>query len=195
MDTIVSYHSDDGPARPAINVKVRAPGVAFWPDNLLRPLDIDAAANIVGTAYERVQSAFWREAEAKADELGLGGITQEGRSGGWLVFTDGRDPRDMDDAADCGLGDFEGGKCRVLHDGRREWLAAYREMREWAEAYIADAPRKVRELAQSLAMNGVGREPALRHFGFLLDRGAGSTIVRADGSTYHVARSGWVERA
>ena len=152
--TTVHYHADGyGPARPAINVKCHS-GKDFV--IALERLVGDAAVVLGEIAYERVASDFWRAAQEMAEEkLGLGEITQEGRSGGWLVFTD-FDPRthptevaESDDEQD-----------RTVE----VWLAGYRVMTEWADAYIADAPRKVAALAQSLAMDALGERPAYRMF-------------------------------
>ena len=139
----------NGPARPAINVKVHAAGLDFWPPT---PGNIvDAVDRHVGAAYERVQSDFWQAAQEIATQRGLGEIAQEGRSGGWLVFLDYdpiEDPTDDDKDPEV----------------RARWLTGYAAMTEWAEAFIADAPRKVRELAQSLAMDEAGERAALRMF-------------------------------
>jgi hypothetical protein len=39
-------------------------------------------------------------------------------------------------------------------------------MVEWADAFIADAPRKVADLAQQYAMDEAGEPAALRMFAF-----------------------------
>lgn len=160
--TTVHYHADGyGPARPAINVKDRHSGMDLIAlERLVGDAAVVLGESVTDTlrniAYERVASDFWRAAQEMAEEkLGLGEITQEGRSGGWLVFTD-FDPRthptevaESDDEQD-----------RTVE----VWLAGYRVMTEWADAYIADAPRKVAALAQSLAMDALGERPAYRMF-------------------------------
>lgn len=147
MSTQVTYHADGyEPARPAINVKVYAAGLDFWPPTIDNR--VDDVDRCVAAAYERVQSDFWQAAEEIATQRGLGYIEQAGRSGGWLVFE--TDPNYLSaDSAPL---------------GREEWLAGYRSMVEWADAYIADAPRKVRALAQQLAMDEAGESAAKRMF-------------------------------
>ncbi len=101
-----------------------------------------------------MQSDFWQAAEQIATERGLGEIVQEGRSGGWLVFTQYdpiEDPTDDDKDPEV----------------RARWLTGYSAMVEWADAWIADAPRKVRNLAQSLAMDEAGEGAARRMFATL----------------------------
>lgn len=178
-DTIVAYHADRAAyeARPAINVKCHRAGRVFWPTLPTTPhfpgasdaFD-EAMGKHVEVAYERVQSDFWMTAEQIAEQNGLGPIEQEGRSGGWLVFTDGRDPQDPETFCD-GDGidhaDDDAGTRRADHMPTvKDWLAAYRSMVEWAETWIADAPRKVRDLAQQYAMDAAGEAAALRMFAF-----------------------------
>lgn len=170
--TTVAYRRDGGTARPAINVKCYAAGLDFWPptpDNR-----VDAIDRHVAEAYDRVQSDFWQAAQEIATQRGLGEITQEGRSGGWLVIEHG----DPDDMSDCY---YHGDECDDPEDvehvaarkqERADWLAAYRALAEWAETWIADAPRKVRDLAQSLAMDAAGESSvALRSWLAFSDAG------------------------
>ena len=157
MSTAVTYHNAEafGPARPAINVKDHHSGMDFV--IALQRLVGDAAVvlgesvncrypeTLRDIAYERVVSDFWQSAEHIARERGLGMIYQEGRSGGWLVIDN--DPTHGGD-----------------DDAPPEWLAGYRAMTEWADAWIADAPRKVAALAQSIAMDELGAPAAARMF-------------------------------
>lgn len=151
-DTKVAYHVDDDGPRPAINVKVRASGWAFHSDAVDTALGEDA--HVYAVAYALVRGSFWNDAEGKADALGLGPIAQRGRSGGWLVFTDGRDPQDCaehptyDDRPDLDTGD----PCDWMVD----WLAAYRTMTEWARTRIASVPAEAARLAEELAQDIVG---------------------------------------
>lgn len=112
-ETVVSYHRDGlyEKGRPAINVKVHAAGLDFWPDVFRRmdgdPLFQERDFSEIDRAQEIVFGRFWHDAEVMAEELGLGPIEQEGRSGGWLVFTDGRDPQTMDDDHVCRCGHWQ----------------------------------------------------------------------------------------
>lgn len=161
METNVAYYrDDDGTGRPAINVKVHAAGRDYWHPALECAYG-DLSDHVpTELAYERVQSDFWQAAQEIATQRGLGEITQEGRSGGWLVFTDGRDPQDVATLCDPDEGHTDADSCEAV----TEWLAAYRAMVEWADAFIADAPRKVRDLAQQLAMDEAGEDAARRMF-------------------------------
>lgn len=131
--TEVAYHSEySGDARPAIRVKVYDFDRETF-DRLTRSMGEARAEQLFEYAQYAVASAWWDEAAAMADALGLGGIEQEGRSGGWLVFTDGRDPLDM------------GGKVR------RDWLAAYREMAEWCRTSLEQIPAEIAQAAVDMA--------------------------------------------
>jgi hypothetical protein len=155
--TTVTYHRDGyGPARPAINVKDRHSGMDFV---IALERLVGNAAVVLGEsvncrypddlrdiAYERVVSDFWQAAQEIATQRGLGTIYSEGRSGGWLVIDN--DPT-------------HGGE----DDADPEWLAGYRALSEWADAYIADSPGKVARLTQSLAMDEAGEPAARRMFG------------------------------
>lgn len=153
-ETKVAYHVEDGEGRPAINVKDHNGGEAYAIaiQRLVGPvlaerIGSDNERSPSSIAYDRITSDFWQTAEEIAMQRGLGEITQEGRSGGWLVFIDGP---------------------YILESGptqRIEWLAGYRAMVEWAEAWIADAPRKVAALAQQLAMDEAGEPAARRMYG------------------------------
>ena len=70
---------------------------------------------------------------AYAAELGLGPIECEGRSGGWLAIVE-TDPQDMDNKAQ-----------------RMAWLARYRDLRDWCEEKIADAPAATAALMLDMA--------------------------------------------
>ena len=161
--TEVQYHRDGwGPGRPAVDVKdhhagmdyrialERLVGSAAGADAIEAEDDYPGDGN--GRAYSILQERFWQDAETLAEEYGLGPIEQEGRSGGWLVLTDGRDPQDpetfcADTAEDDGA---------HAADATREWLAAYRKLRDWCEAEVASAPARVAALAQSLAIDAAG---------------------------------------
>ena len=148
----VAYHSEyGGAARPAVCVKLHVAGGDFWPDafaalpdgqrdGLLTP---DA---YVSAAYDRVQSDFWQAAERVAQENGFAEIGQEGRSGGWLAIHS--DPEDTDD-------DHQ----------RHLWLAGYAALSAWVESELAAIPARVARLAQGMAMDAAGEEPARRMFG------------------------------
>lgn len=136
--TTVAYHSDYLRAgRPAVNVKVRA---RFHDDRDYRGvyerieanpmLDADALAE---QAWDYIARRFWDDAAIQAESLGLGRIEQEGRSGGWLVLADGRDPSDM------------------APDERRDWLAAYSALVEWCDRQIAAAPIETARVLQAYA--------------------------------------------
>jgi hypothetical protein len=136
----VAYHSDYlRPGRPAINVKVRpfhfdAAYSAAHDALAANPMVGEEGANFLGEcAYEALAEEFWRDAAAYAEELGLGAIEQEGRSGGWLVIAD-TDPRDMDNNAQ-----------------RSAWLARYRDLRAWCEEQIAGAPAATAALMLDMA--------------------------------------------
>lgn len=179
-ETTVTYHREyGGTARPAINVKMHAAGADFWPDAFRGLPEGHRGGALtpdawVEAAYQRVTSDFWQAAEEIADQLGMGEIAQEGRSGGWLVFTDGRDPEDLDTFAHmtednghgrcpvCDSAVRGGGSLPLLHAVPRErrdvadWLAGYRAMSEWAREYTAAAPARIRSLAQGMAMDEIG---------------------------------------
>jgi hypothetical protein len=175
MSVTVSYHTEDGVSRPAIDVKDHHSGQDFVfaverliggpAEGLLgESVTCQYPTALRDLAYERIVSDFWQAATEIAEQKGLGEITQEGRSGGWLVFTDGRDPQDA--ATFC-----EDGQTGDEHEADvAEWLRAYRGMVEWADAWIADAPRKVAALAQQMAMDEAGEPAARRFFAFDLDR-------------------------
>lgn len=156
-DTTVTYHRDGyGPARPAVNVKVHVTGRDYWPD----AFDVNDEAAEIGrstslsfmeVAYDRIVTDFWQDAADLAADLGLGPIEQEGRSGGWLVLTDGSWP-DLEDPDD------------GLPADRAAWLAAYRQLSDWCAEQVRSAPARVAALAQQLAMDELGAEPATRMF-------------------------------
>lgn len=163
--TEVAYHGDGfRPARPAINVKHYGPFADGAGRDLIEKLEAEFGRQWVegrggydgalAAATEDASRQWWEDAAEAAKGYGLGEIEQEGRSGGWLVFADGRDPQDMapvDECATCG--DPED---TALHDEhctfgaghehhafvalenteRREWLAGYRKMVEWCRATI-----------------------------------------------------------
>jgi hypothetical protein len=164
-ETTVHYHADGlyETGRPSIDVKDYHTGEDYWPPEFSRGIvrmSMGARSEaIVRAAYERVQSDFWQAAQEIAEQNGLGEIAQEGRSGGWLVFTDGRDPQEPGTLNDADT--LHGAGYTV-----KDWLAGYRSMVEWADAFIADAPRKVRDLAQQLAMDEAGEPAARRMFAF-----------------------------
>jgi hypothetical protein len=159
-DTTVTYHADGyGPARPGINVKSHHSGMHLVHE--LQRLVGDPAVVLgesvncrypsdrLELAYERVQSDFWQAAEELANQYGLGPIIQEGRSGGWLVFTDGRDPAEPGTLTDTD----------TLHGapyGRADWLRAYAAFSAWADAYIASVPGRIARLAHDAAMDDLG---------------------------------------
>lgn len=155
MTTTVTYHSDGyAAARPAINVKCRTAGADCWPPAGIFPeagtpgendQDYDA---LVGTAYERVQSDFWQAASEIATQRGLGEITQEGRSGGWLVLTDPPFTHEEYPDVPC-----------------EEWLAAYTALHDWCDREVAAAPDRVKALAHQYGMDRVGYPAARRMFG------------------------------
>jgi hypothetical protein len=181
-ETNVHYHADSpyDTARPAINVKdyhsgqdlviaierlIGAPAGAVLGESV----NCRYPDSRLDLAIERITSDFWQNAEEIATQRGLGEITQEGRSGGWLVFTSADPQRpetlcpdhapsaDNPDGEPCDWADT---------DGVKEWLAGYRSMVEWADTWIADAPRKVAALAQSMAMDEAGESAARRMFAF-----------------------------
>jgi hypothetical protein len=166
-ETTVSYHADEyRVARPAINVKDYHSGMDFvaavekligGPASGLLGESQNAIypADLRDEAYERIVSDFWQAAQEIATQRGLGEIEQEGRSGGWLVFTDGFDPEHY---VDINAEDADVPEESPLG----EWLANYRAMTEWADAWIADGPRKVAALAQQIAMDELGIGPARR---------------------------------
>ncbi|HET7070116.1 MAG TPA: hypothetical protein VFI40_04780 [Nocardioides sp.] len=166
METRVQYHTDGygREARPAIDVKDRHTGADYTVPAFAGLYDAIGSADsndLTEQAYELVQSDFWTAAYEKAADLGLGPIETEGRSGGWLVFTDGRDPQDPETfGCEHSPEDNARQDCPLVAG----WLEGYRAMVEWADAYIADAPRKVRDLAQQLAMDAAGEGPAHRMF-------------------------------
>ena len=150
----VKYHRDGyGPARPAINVKLHVAGIDYWPESI-DFLGDDVAAQLVETAYDETAEQFWADAEHMARELCLGKIEQQGRSGGWLVLTDGPG-YDMEALA---LAD------RTPDHGPR-WIDGYSKLSTWANGFLADAPRMVRERARSLAIDYVAANAAHRMFG------------------------------
>lgn len=162
-DTIVSYHTDGftRPHRPAVNVKVHGfDRAAFERLALALGEDYDlgehapkADAYYQG-AEEQVYEAFWMDAEAMAADLGLGPIEQEGRSGGWLVLTDGRDPQDGSMACvNHRYGVSE--RCVACLAIRKAWLTRYRKLREWCEAEVKAAPDRIAALALDQATERV----------------------------------------
>lgn len=183
-DTTVSYHRDGfGPARPAVNVKVYTSHQVMLPPGFERAYDngttrLPEADRLINAAWDQLQERFWQDAAGMADSLGLGPIEQEGRSGGWLVLTDGRDPQDPTTLRNvCGLcltcwplPRSSGTECHddecPCHGERaaKEWLAAYRKLSGWCAKQVAAAPARVAALAQQLAMDELGAEPARRMF-------------------------------
>lgn len=154
MTTEVTFYREHGRSAPAINVKLHVPGVEFWPASFealpedgygCKPIGRTTAADLVDAAYNITAEDFWADAETMARDLGLGAIEQTGRLGGWLTLPDLAD-RITDDEAD------------------PDALAAYAKLRSWAEEFIADAPRKVRALALTLARYEVGASAAHRTF-------------------------------
>lgn len=131
--TTVAYHADYGRgARPAINVKVRGFDSATF-DRLAASIGEQETENLFEAGWERMVEQFWMDAEVMADGLGLGPIESEGRSGGWLVFADGRDPQDF------------GGKARI------DWLRAYRQMVDWCAEQVRSAPAEQARIAEEIA--------------------------------------------
>jgi hypothetical protein len=142
-DITVAYHADGyGPARPAVNVKVHGWSLAA---KLYTILDNDDAERLYRLAEERVYSDFWQAAEENATQRGLGAITQEGRSGGWLVFTEGPSSEAMT---------APGASKRLI----REWVEQYAAFAAWCAAEVAAAPERAARLAQDMAMDEVGRQ-------------------------------------
>lgn len=155
-ETAVGYHRDGfREARPAVNVKVYATindpaTVRAW-EEIGSALGDDPdlgvyagnAERLYRQAEEQAFARFWADAAEKAAELGLGPIEQEGRSGGWLVLTDGRDPRRM---GYDGMGDDIGEEDKI------EWLASYRALSEWCAGRVAAAPREIARLAREAAI-------------------------------------------
>ncbi len=168
MATVVSYHADGyAAARPAINVKVYG-YAGLEHGKLYATLGDRRAEPLYEIAEEQVYGEFWADAASMAADLGLGPIEQEGRSGGWLVLTDGRDPQDPDTIEyvrddEYTLDDPSVGQEIAV----REWLAAYRQLADWCADQVREAPARVARLAQQLAMDEVGAEPARRMFAFL----------------------------
>lgn len=154
--TTVTYHADGyGPARPGINVKDRHSGMDFVRE--LERLVGDAAlvmgdsvnciypSDLRDIAYTRVCSDFWQSAEELADQYGIGPITQEGRSGGWLAFD--KAPDLDENTADT-----------------RAWIKGYRALSAWAEEYIADAPARTARLAQDMKLDEIGSRAVNRPY-------------------------------
>lgn len=146
--TEVQYHAEMWrPARPAINVKSYGSG---WNDprviELERAQGQEATEAYLQTAWEQYAEEWWIDAADMARELGLGPIEQEGRSGGWLVFSDGRDPADMFDTEEC----EDPEACEGLTD-RAMWLSAYRQMVEWCRETIHNAPDAIAQMAVEMA--------------------------------------------
>lgn len=168
-DTNVRYHVESGsPGRPAINVKDHHAGDDYRSalERLVGAAGADAIEAAGYEVYERVVSDFWQAAEEIATQRGLGEIVQGGRSGGWLVFADGRDPQYMTGGENRdSIDDGDDALTRAAEAERLEWLAGYRAMVEWADAYIAAAPGRVAALAQSIAMDEKGA-PAAARWGF-----------------------------
>lgn len=161
MTVSVAYHADGyGPARPAVNVKCGSPwGAAEYAlaDSLG---SVERAEGYLETAFESLAARFWSDAAEMALALGLGPIEQEGRSGGWLVLTDGRDPQDMAVACDSTVESIR----YEAQSERASWLAAYRQLADWCAEQVRTAPARVAALAQQLAMDEIGAEPARRMF-------------------------------
>jgi hypothetical protein len=171
MTVSVAYHSDDyRPARPAVNVKVHVPGADYWPD-VFRSVPPIAPDGLIGDyeplveeAHDRIRARFWQDAQGMADSLGLGPIEQEGRSGGWLVLVGAGDPALMD-CPNAGEDHFCD-PCDAFESQRADWLAAYRLLFTWCADQVREAPARVAALAQQLAMDEIGVEPARRMFAF-----------------------------
>jgi hypothetical protein len=131
--TSVAYHSDGfRGGRPAINVKVHDRDMDGY-EQLEASMGEKRAQELYEIAEEFVGRWWWEAAEQEANELGLGPIEQEGRSGGWLVFTDGRDPLEF------------GGKPRL------DWLRAYSAMVEFCRESLAEIPAEIQREAEELA--------------------------------------------
>jgi hypothetical protein len=160
-ETTVAYHSD-GPraARPAVNVKVHGFDRAAF-DALSAALDEpelgqyqNRAERLYQMAEEVTFEIFWSGAEAEAARRGLGPIEQEGRSGGWLVLTDGRDPQD-ESTFDVGGLDPDDDDIVEQRGAATEWLAAYRELAAWCAERVQAAPGEIARGARSMAIDEV----------------------------------------
>lgn len=132
--TTVAYHADGhDAARPAVNVKLGLYDQRPL-DELRATLGEAEADALIELAQEIVVNDALNDAAYLARQSGLGEIEQEGRSGGWLVFTDGRDPQDS-----------------MTFDERRDWLAAYRKFAAWCDTEVAAIPERATRLAANLA--------------------------------------------
>lgn len=152
-ETTVAYHRDGfGPGRPAINVKYHG---RLWADTdydrIMRRLAGNPAIGeaeserMAEQAYEQIAAAFWSDAADQARWLGLGAIEQEGRSGGWLVFSDGYDP---DEDYDYGYDDAD---LAAAAERQQRWLAAYRQMVEWCAEQLAAVPGDMVAILEDMA--------------------------------------------
>jgi hypothetical protein len=149
--TNVAYHTDgfSRPHRPAINVKCYGTDrIAF--DRLASSIGERKAEELTQAAWEQLAEEFWTLAEEESDSLGLGPIESEGRSGGWLVFTDGRDP---EDGLPCVNHRYDGwnDRCVACVARQRAWLRRYRTMQTWVADYIADVPAECARIAAEIA--------------------------------------------
>jgi hypothetical protein len=82
-ETRVAYHADGyDAARPAIDVKLHDPWGPGEYAFAVAVGDNELAEAYLNRAFDRLQEQFWQDAASMAEELGLGPITQEGRSGG-----------------------------------------------------------------------------------------------------------------
>lgn len=112
-ETTVAYHVEDGEGRPAIRVRDYHAGMDYIValERLIGPLpesdDDPGRDDFRAVAYDRIRELFWHDAATLAEELGLGPIEQQGRSGGWLILTDGRDPESMEDDHICRCGHWQ----------------------------------------------------------------------------------------
>lgn len=164
-ETTVAYHRDGyhrdgfGPGRPAINVKYHG---RLWADTdydrIMRRLAGNPAIGeaeserMAEQAYDQIAAAFWSDAADQAQWLGLGAIEQEGRSGGWLVLTDGRDPADPETfgfSVEGETGDEPW--TRQEEQAIRAWLAAYRQMVEWCAERLAAVPGEMTAILEDMA--------------------------------------------
>lgn len=170
----VQYHSDGfRDSRPAINVKHNV-----WLDRgeqaeTIAKLTAELGERWIGDgsyqsgalseAIEDAQRDWWEQAAEAAKGYGLGPIEQEGRSGGWLVFTDGRDPEDMaagieDDEHEPSESNPDGEPCEWVDEARTElseWLAGYSKMVAWCKATINGG--EVPQYRDTLPFGGEGQ--------------------------------------
>lgn len=144
-ETTIRYHADNmEPARPAIDVKlhgVTRVKLEQTRDLLTNALGEDVTDELFQIAEDRVYGQFWNEDLPRmAQVLGFE-IEQAGRSGGWVVITNG-DPLNDPDAT---------------NKVQKDWVSRYSQLRDFCDRETSEALNRMAETAREIALTVKGR--------------------------------------